>query len=159
MPDSTQSDCHTGRVGRSHRPRRHADAGTHAGKVDRGEVCPLRCRQPVEHDGGGANDDKCARDAAGKTDGRHHDHVRRQAHGGRRCRTDGERHDEPFARTRRKHRPAGHHRANEIAEEICRGDNAGIGFAPSQGVDHLGKNRRIDEAPDAERGGHGEQPA
>ena len=99
---------------------------------------------------------------------RHRRGQRRTRKGNRECakpmrsggdRADGETTHQPGAAGSRQIRPSRQQCADQVAEEVGGGDQAGGGSAETQRRDHGGQDRRVDEAADAERGGQCDQAA
>ena len=49
--------------------------------------------------------------------------------------------------------------ADEIAQEVSRGDEPRVGFAPAESPHHRREDRRVDKAADPDRGGDRRQSA
>ena len=127
--------------------------------IEKGAItAPAGCGKPLEDKRRTQHQDEGADDAGHQSKGQENRHRRRQTHRRETDRVHRQRAEQPgAARARQAHR--GKQRAREIADEIRRGDQAGLRFGKRKRLDHRRQNRRVDKAADTHAGGHRQQAA
>ena len=144
---------------RRHQGRRHGDADADAREMQRRQAAAARCGQPVEHQGRAEDQAEGAGDAGDRAAARGTAPAmsstaiaaRQTAFSARRGQQPG------AARAGQAHRRQ--QGAGEVADEVGRGDQARLGLAERQRLDHRRQDRGVDEAADADAGGHRQKAA
>ena len=143
---------------RCHQGRRHGDADADAREVQRRQAAASRGGQPVEHQGGAEDQAEGAGDAGAEPQ---HEEERKRCRDGHRHQADriqGEARQQPGApRAGQAHRRQ--QGAGEVTHEVGRGDQARLGLAEAERLDHGRQDGGVDEAADSDAGGHRQKAA